>query len=555
MPTTGAAVLFPKCRAGYDGEITMRVLAILVLLLAMFGAFMWRAERLRKLEPTLQAATPDTLVFNNDAEPETLDPSLLTGITEMRIVDGLFEGLVNLDPESTEPIPGVAERWEIDPDKVVYTFYLRQNARWSNGKSVVAEDFLKSWQRVLQPETAASYVYQLFPIAGAEDYYTGKIKDFSKVGVQAVDAHTLKVQLRAPCPYFLELAAFPTFFPVPVDLLLEHGDAWTQPGHLVGNGAFVLSEWSPRQQILLRRNPHYWDRHRVGLDLVKVLPYDDALTAYKLYLEGSIHWLPTLPVTRIEEIKQHPDFYLAPYLGTYFYRFNTTRPPFDDPRVRKAFSLAVDREVITRDILKGLAKAARHFCPAMRGYEPVAGLPHDPEAARQLLVQAGYGPGGKAFPAFELMYNTSDQHKAIAEAIAQQWQNVLGVRVSLLNCEWKIYLNNMQSLEFDVCRSSWIGDYPDPNTFFDMFVADGGNNRTGWKNPEYDEWLKRARLETDPVARMKLFQQMERMLVEEELPILPLYIYVNKGLLRPEVEGWFENVRDLHPLKTLRLKK
>ena len=494
--------------------------------------------------------TKQHFIFNNGTEPESLDPALITGVPESRVVGALFEGLVDLDPKTLEPRPGTARSWTVSDDALQYTFHLRLDAKWSDGTPVTAKDFHSAWERVLNPMTGAAYAYQLFPIVGAEEYQSRKLTSFDDVGIKIVDQHTLEVTLKSPCSYFLDLIAFHTLFPVRVHLIKSKGDRWVRPENIISNGPFKLKSWEPRQKIELVKNPYYWDAEFCKLDKITVLPYDDLDTAYKLFLDSKIHWLPGIPLAKLDEIKRNPDYYVMPYLGTYFYRFNVTRPPFDDVRVRKAFSLAIDRNVITDHVLKGGQQPATWFCPPVAGYKPVNGLAYNKEAAKKLFNKAGYSVDGKkSFPVVELLYNTSESHKIVAEAIAQQWKTNLGVKVALRNTEWKVLLNDMDTLNYQIIRSSWIGDYGDPNTFFDMFTKDGGNNRTGWSNARYDELLKEASLELDNTKRLELFREMERILVVEEFPILPLYMYVNQGLLAETVQGWYENIRDHHPLK------
>ena len=344
--------------------------------------------------------------------------------------------------------------------------------------------------------------------------------------------------------------AFETAMPVPVDLVREHGDRWVRPEHIVGNGPFKLKEWQPNQRIVFEKNEHYWDARLVKLQQVVALPYQDTDTAYKMFQQGRCDWLTDIPLGKIDEIQRQPEYYVAPYLGSYFYRFNVTKAPFDDARVRRALSLCIDREQITRDLLRAGQVPATWFTPAMPGYAPPQGLAFDRERARRLLAEAGY-PGGKDFPTVELLYNTLEAHKVVAENLVQQWRENLGITVSLRNSEWKVYLNDVQHGQYQIARAAWIGDYLDPNSFLDMFVTGGGNNQTGWSNARYDALIAQAARELDPRKRMQIFQQAERILIEEELPILPLYIYVNKGLLRDTVGGWFENVRDHHPFQYL----
>ena len=494
-------------------------------------------------------------IFNNGTEPKSIDPHVISGLAEMRITEALFEGLVSYDPKTLEPRPGVAESWKISDDWLIYTFTLRRNAKWSDGKTITANDFLLSWKRVLTRETASPYTNLLYSIKGAEEYYRGKIKDFSGVGVRVIDPFTLEVCLKAPCSYFLDLMAFTTLYPVRVDLIEKHKNQWTKPENIVSNGAFVLKKWLPRQKIVLEKNPCYWDRDFVKLSRVTIKPLEDSSTAYKLFLEKELHWLQSVPTGKIDEVKRSPDYYASPFLGTYFYRFNVTRAPFDDVRVRRAFSMAIDRTEITNHLLRGGQKPQSFYCPDVAGYKSKAGLNLDIKTARRLLRKAGYGSGGKKFPVVEIIYNTSEAHKMVAEALAQQWKQALGVTVNARNMEWKTYLSEMKELKYQIARSSWIGDYNDPDTFFNIFRTGDGNNRTGWSSKLYDELLLQSQIEPNPDKRLKLFHAMEKILVEEECPIMPIYGYVNQGLLSESVMGWYENIRDIHPLKYIWMEK
>lgn len=498
--------------------------------------------------------TEQHLVFNNSTEPETLDIHMMTGSPELRLAISMFEGLSTLDPSSLEPRPGVAESWEISSNATVYTFHLRKSALWSDGSPLTANDFVKSWERALSPATGGAYANLLFCINGAEPYFKGEETDFSSVGIRALGSHKFEVSLTSPCSYFLELTAFPTFFPIRVDLVEKHGVKWMQPEHMVVNGPFRLAAWAPRQHVILVKNDHYWDAPFVKLKKATALPLDDLNTAYQLFLKKEIHWLTGIPQARVEEIRRHPDYFVTPFFGTYFYRFNVTREPFTDPRVRRALCLATDRREITHHILKSGQLPVASLCPPISGYKPVEGLRYDREAARKLLAEAGYGEGKLRFPPVEILYNTSEAHKTIAEAITQQWKRNLGITVSARNVEWKIFLNDTKELQYQVCRSSWIGDYGDPSTFFEIFTGDDGNNRTGWANAKYDELADLASKEPDHSKRLEIFTAMERILVEQDCPIMPLYRYVNEGMLAENVYGWYENIRDVHSLKYIWLE-
>jgi len=502
--------------------------------------------------PTVRLADRQILRYVNAVEPETLDPGLMKGLPEHTIALALFEGLTSLHPKTLTPVPGIAERWDVSPDRRTYTFHLRRS-RWSDGQPLTAHDFAYAWRRVLQPETRSEYSYMLYPIDHAEDFNTGKLEDFSQVGVNALDDRTLQVRLEHPVPYFLELTAFGTYSPVRKDAIEAHGDRWTRPGRLLSNGPFYLTDWRQRERIAVKKNPHYWNADRVVLQEIEILPINDSETALKKYLNGEVHWIREVPAPKVTAAARLPGFHYSPVFATYFYRFNVTRPPLNDPRVRRALALAVDKESIARYLLRAGQRPARGFVPPLLPtYTPVEGPGYDPAEARRLLAAAGF-PGGRGFPRLEVLYNTSDAHQLIAEALQHMWQTHLGIRIDLLNQEWKVYLDSVARLQYDIGRSSWSADYNDPMTFLDMFVTGGGNNRTGWSHPRYDELIRLAAREADAARRQTLLQEAERILVCDEMPILPLYFFVNVYLVDPRVIGVYDNSRNLHPFQYIAL--
>ncbi len=494
------------------------------------------------------------LVFLNGAEPETLDPALITGQPEGRIASALFEGLTAFNAAG-RPEPGVAERWEITPDGRVYTFHLRPDARWSDGRTVTAQDFVRSWERTLNPATASEYAYQLHYIQGGRAYNEGATSDFSSVGVKAHSDLVLQVTLENPTPFFLDLCSFVTLLPVPVDVVNRHGDSWVKPEHIVSNGAYTLESWRINDRIALRKNPHYWNREQVSMQTVDVIPVSKANTAFNFYASGQADLMMDkglVPPALLGELRKRSDFHAAPFLGNYFIRFNTTRQPFDDPRVRLAFSLVVDKEVIVQKITRAGEVAAHSLVPpGTAGYEPPAGLVRDVTRARQLLAEAGY-PDGAGFPRVAYLYSEGELNEAIAVELQNMFATALGVHVELARQEWKVYLNSMSNLDYDLCRSSWVGDYADPNTFLDMFVTGGGNNRTGWSHPEYDRLIAAAAREVDTERRWSIFRRAETLLIAEEAPICPLYYYVGIQFYDPARLGGIEaNVLDEHPLRKM----
>jgi len=449
-----------------------------------------------------------------------------------------------------EAVPGAAESWEVSGDKLTYTFTLRNDGKWSNGDPVTAHDFVYSWKRMLSPDLGALYAYLLHCIENAQAYNEGGLSDFSKVGVEALDDRTLRVKLAHPTPYFLTMQFHQAYYPVHKPTIetfgatTERGTKWTRAGNHVGNGAFRLVEWHPNEHILVEKNPHYWDADNVRLDGIQFFPIDSNQTEERAFRAGELHLTETVPIHKIETYRNNnPEVLrIGPYLGSYFYRFNVTREVFSDKRVRRAFAMAVDREEIASNVLKAGEEPAGCLTPAVAGYTCGAEIPFDVEAAKKLLAEAGY-PDGEGFPPVEILYNTSDQHKLIAEAIQRMWKQHLNVDVQLYNQDWKVYLASQNNLDYDIARAGWIADVLDPINFLEMFLTGGGNNRTGWSSEEYDRLINAAYAEAAGERRIALLQQAEALLMEEA-PVIPIYYYTQKHLKAPEVKGFVMNLLD-----------
>ena len=494
------------------------------------------------------------LIFVNGAEPETLDPSIITGQPEGRIVNALFEGLTTFNARG-EPGPGMAEFWTISEDRKTYAFKIRPDAKWSDGRRLTAHDFVESWKRTLSPETGASYNYQLFYVKNAEPFAEGRITDFSEVGVKALDDQTLEVTLENPTPFFLDLCATPPLQPVPTTQVKEFGDDWVKPEKMVSNGAYVLEDWRINDKIRLRKNPNYWNARNVALESVEVLPISVATVAFNFYAGGLADLIVDknlTPNALLDELKKMPAFHSAPFAGIYFLRFNCSRPPFNDSRVRRALAMAVDKRRIVEKITRAGELPATSFVPpGIADYVSPEGLAYDPAAARQLLVEAGF-PDGKGFPLTTFLYNESQQNRDVAVELQAMWLEHLGVKVNLALQEWKVYLNSLSSLDYGIARSSWVGDYPDPNTFLDMFVTGNGNNRTGWSDPAYDQLIDDAARETDPEKRLAILRRAEAILIAQEAPVCPIFYYVGIQLYDPAKLGGIEsNILDEHPIKAM----
>jgi oligopeptide transport system substrate-binding protein len=503
--------------------------------------------------PSVGSAQEQVFRVNNTAEVESLDPAVVTGVPEHRILSNLFEGLTTADPRDLSPKPGMAASWTLSKDGLVYTFKLR-DATWTDGRPVTAQDFVFAWERVLNPKSGAKYAQHLFYLKNGEAYNKGGVTDFSQVGVKAMDAKTLQVTLKSPTAYFLDVTGFYTLYPVPRWAIDAHGKDWVKPGKIVSNGPFKLVSWVPQKELVLEKNPQHWDAPSVKLQKVIFLPTDDINTAYKQFLGGDSDWIPTVPPPQIDAAKTKPEYYVSPYLGTYYFRFNVTKSPVSDVRVRKALSLAVDRESLTKFVTKAGEVPYSSFVPAgLRGYESPRGLGFDPAAAKQLLAEAGF-PEGKGFPKTELLYNTSDLHRVITQAVQQMWKEHLGIQVDLVNVEWKVYLARQSSLDYQISRAGWIGDYVDPNTFLEMWKTGGGNNQTGWSSKRFDELMDQAARLVNAKDRMQAMQDAEKILLDEA-PVLPLFTYVNKGMLSRKVKGWYPNILDQHPLKYISIER
>ncbi len=615
---------------------------------------------------TFGTLPPADFSFNNGDEVKTVDPAKAEGSPEHRILESLYEGLLRQMPAASEldsdglmpmtPQQGVAEfPPEISEDGKTYTFRIRPEARWSNGRPMTADDFVWSWRRTLHPETASQYAYQLYYLEGAQQYNEGVLEvgdrveiesgerkfdlqpfprgtmqygvlqniikppqpegmdetdwkrtwiyqvdvkpelegavqwdaagalgffskaraaqyddDFdagslqvvrqvlphfeSEVGAQAKDDQTLVVTLKNPTPYFIHLAAFYPLYPVCRECIEEHGEEWSRPENLVTNGPYVLQMRRIRDRIRMIKNAYYWDADNVKLEVIDAMPVKSETTALNMYLKGQLDWIITVPNTIMPMLRERPDFRPAPALITYFYRLNVAKPPLDNVLVRRALNAAMNKQEIVERVTRAGQLPARGIVPpGIAGYTGAETGEFNIKEARRLLAEAGY-PGGRGLPTIEILYNTSEGHRAIAEVIQQQWKQNLGINVELRNLEWGVYLDTVTNTQFQVARAGWIADYPDPNTFLDMWLTGGPQNNTNWSNAEYDNLIHQAAAEGDPERRMQILQDAERILMDE-LPIIPIYFYVTTNMVKPHVRGFSPNVQDNHPLHIMSIQK
>jgi oligopeptide transport system substrate-binding protein len=503
---------------------------------------------------------PADLTIINSLEPESLDPAIITAQADSRIVLGIFEGLTRLEPVAARAVPGLAERWDISPDGKIYTFHLRTNLMWSTGEPITADDVVYSWIRELDPATASEYAGQLYYLKGGEDFNTGKITNSSLVGVHALDKLTVQVELNHPTLFFLDICAMPLTCVVPHQTIEKYGDQWLNARPLPASGPYEVVDWRLNDRVRLKKNSRYWDAANTLSEIIDILPVGTPNTALSLYDRGQadIVWDKELiPTELMDVLVKRPDFHTFTMLGTYFFKFNVTRKPFDDPRVRRALALALDKARIVKKITKSGEQPTSHLCPpGTANYEAPEGLGYDPELARKLLAEAGF-PGGKGFPRFEYLFNQGASgtklHEDVAVELQQMWHDELGINMDLRQIETQVFWGTQSRMDYTLSRSSWIGDYNDANTFLGMFLTGDGNNETGWSNARYDELVHEANETTDAAAREKMFQEAETILVRDEVPIVPLYVYVGVNYFDTnKISGIWQNVLDDHPLRTIR---
>jgi oligopeptide transport system substrate-binding protein len=496
-----------------------------------------------------ELAEVQVLHLGNGAEIQTLDPHRNQEVPGSNVLRDLFEGLINEAPKG-DPVPGGAESWTVSPDGKTYVFTLRRNARWSNGDQITANDYVFGFRRSIDPATLSRYSFILSPIVNADEIAAGKLAP-TELGVRALDDYTLEIQLKNPTPYFLGLLAHSSTYPVHRASLEEHGVEFTRPGKLVGNGAFRLDDWIVQSHIKAVRNEHYWDAEHTRLDEIWFYPTEDLSAELQRYRAGELdqtYWIPTGQIDWIRE--NLPDeLNIAPYLGSYYFGFNLTRPPFkDNLNLRRALALAVDRDVITKQVLGAGQIPAYGWVPPVHNYVgqkmPEASWTQaEREAeAKRLYAAAGYSADNPLRT--EILYNTQDDHRRISVTLAAMWKQVLGVEASITQQEWKVYLETRnQQKDTQVYRHGWIGDYNDAFTFAELLRSTSGLNDTGYDNPEYDRLVTAAQSELDPHKRAQLLQDAEKVMLAD-MPILPLYFYVSTRMIKPWVKGFEPNIMD-----------
>lgn len=487
------------------------------------------------------------IAVNFASEPNTIDPALNSAVDGAVMINHIFEGLYKwVDDGSGNATLALGQAKEVTPnaDKTVYTVKLRDDIKWSDGKDVVAADFVYAWQRLVDPKTAADYCYMADIILNANEIMAGEM-DKSELGVKAIDEKTLEITLHTACPYFEEIMAFPALMPIRSDIIEQYGDQWTfSPETYIGNGQYKMAEWSHNEFIKLVPSETYYDVDKLGPKVIKFALMDDTNAIYAAYRSGSLNFIQEVPVDEIPGLLSSGELKVHPYLGTYYCCFNTSKAPFDDVRVREAFSLVIDRNYIVENVTKTGQKPATAFVPsgisdapgAKDDFRAVGGdymdvsaekYQENCERARQLLAEAGY-PNGEGFPIVEYLYNTSDNHRLIGEALQNMWQTELGVTVNLVNQEWNTFLDTRKNGDYSIARNGWIADYNDPMSFLDMWLTGGGNNDAQYSNPDYDALIMQAKSTSDLAERMSLMHQAEDILMGQDVVHAAIYFYTDK---------------------------
>ena len=500
----------------------------------------------------------DTVSYALEAEPASLDPAMTTGLAEANVQAELFEGLTRLDRDN-QPQPALAERWDISPDGKTYTFHLRPGITWSDGTPITAHDFVYSWMRVIDPAVASPNAYMMFIIDGAEAF-SKKQGSAEDVGIKAPDDRTLQVRLKNPTAYFLNLTSFHCYYPVPEALVRANPDTWAaNAGGFVGCGPFTLEKWIHSSEITVKKNPAYWDAGHVRSDYLDFPISESQSTRLTLVESGQANMMVEPPPAEQQRLESLGLYQVAPYLGTYYYVFNTQKAPFDDVRVRKAFALAMEREGLVKHIVRGRKEAAYAWVPpGMKN--PATGQDfrkeggnlqeENAEQAQQLLKEAGYDESHQ--PEVTILFNTNEMHKAVAEAVQAMWKKNLGVQVELTNQEAKVYLASRTQGNYQVARASWVADYADPMTFLDVFADE--DNDAQYHNEAYLDRVRKAKEEKDPGLRMQYMHQAEQILFDDCV-LIPIYYTTQPFVVQPYVKGYHWSPLGLIDLKEAYIEK
>ncbi len=524
---------------------TKVILICLLIIIASLPACISASAYFGKIE----TRSNQVLYYSNAAEPRSIDPHKTAGVPEGNIIMSLIDRLTEYDPKTLEPRPAIAESWEPLDQASKWVFHLRKNAFWTDKHPVTAHDFVWAWQRGIDPKTATPYAGLLYYVKNGEAISQGKLPP-SALGIRAIDDYTLEVEMEHPTAFFIKMTPHYVFSPLPSWTIEKYGDKWIAPENIVNNGAFKIVEWKPYNQIVLVKNPDYWDAANVKLEKAYFYPIDDNPTNVNLYKSGDIDTMQSgsIPIPFIKALRKKKDYVIGTFFTTCYYSFNVKRKPFDDPRVCHALNMAVDKAAITDKLIgKGDKPATSLVPPGIPGYPEVKGDSYDPEGAKKLLAEAGYADG-KGFPVITIYFNTLESNRQIAEAIQRMWKQTLNIKAELQNEEWQTFTARRERHDFDVARDSWTGDYLDADTFLNLFATDNPNNHPGWVNEEYTKMLTEANQEPNEAKRNEMLVKVEKKLLDGGA-VMPIYFYALSYMKKPFLEGWYANLFDIHPLK------
>ncbi|REK59571.1 MAG: ABC transporter substrate-binding protein [Geobacillus sp.] len=481
------------------------------------------------------------ITLNALSEPPSLDPALASDTTSGWVIDHLFEGLYTKNQKG-EPVLGAASDVKVSEDGKTYTFTIRDDAKWSDGDPVTAQDFEYAWKRVLDPKTGSPFAFYMYYIKGAEEYNKGK-GSADQVGIKALDDKTLQVELNAPLSYFDKLLTMWTFYPVKKSLV-ESNPKWAAEAKgYVSNGAYRLTEWKHNSEVVIEKNQHYWNKDTINMEKVTWKMVNDATTYYQMYKTGELDLIATLPTDAVAQEKNNKEYKVVPYFGTYMFMFNVAKEPFNNAKIRRAFALAIDRKAIVENITKSGEKPAYAFVPYGADtpdgdFREVGGtyFEENVQEAKKLLQEGMKEEGWSTLPEVTLIYNTAENHKKIAEAVQEMLKRNLDVKIKLANQEWKTYLETTAQSNFQMARMGWIGIFVDPTVILDYYLGDSPNNRTNWVNKQFDDLMAKAKVEQDDKKRYELLHEAEKILMTD-LPFIPVYFYSQNYLTSPKFKG------------------
>nr|WP_043923475.1 peptide ABC transporter substrate-binding protein [Leadbettera azotonutricia] len=520
---------------------------ILALSLAVISGALFAGGGQSSSAASSGAKASAEFVVGNGTEIQSIDPSQIEGVPEARVNMALFEGLATYNPKTNKAEPGVAESWTISADGSVLTFKIRPNLVWSDGTPINAQTFVDSWLYHLNPTTGSEYAYMPGMVIKGADLYNTQGGKPSDVAIRAVNPTTFEVTLVGNVPYAIDMMAHYAFNPLPVHVIQKYGADWIKKENFVSNGPFVLQEWIPNDHLTVIPNDKYWNKANVHLSKITFLPIEDTNTAYQAYKNGEIDWSTNIPLAIIDQLKLEKDYHVQTQLGSYFYYINMSHPILKDVRIRKALSMSFDRQELIDRVIKGGQVPAFALAPPIGDYKPATGTGYDLAAAKRLLAEAGY-PDGRGLPTFQIIYNTLDAHKVIAEYLQQVWKNNLGVNVTLQNLEWATFLDERKTSRMELGRAGWIADYADAQNFLDLIVTGGGNNDGHYSNPQYDALIRRASAMPGGTARDQILHQAEEIAITQDQVVIPIYYYVSQNIINLDKwDGWYTNPQDSHP--------